>query len=106
MMPYNWRLTLGRCVSATIFSAPSNAKIFVQNIAHYVPMSLQQLLYDHLPGKGLDKARFNRDAAQKVAKELLETKTEALLMGKGNRDVMSILGTCNPRLLLLTWPPL
>ncbi|KAI0800178.1 cytochrome P450 [Fomes fomentarius] len=85
---------LGRAYSnlvQSIFSAPSNAKIFVQNIAHYVPMALQQLLYDHLPGKGLDKARWNRDAAHKVANELLETKQEALLLGKGARDVMSIL---------------
>ncbi|KAI0752821.1 cytochrome P450 [Daedaleopsis nitida] len=85
---------LGRAYSnviATIFSEPSDAKIFIQNIAHYIPMEVQQFFYDHLPGKGLDKARFNRDAAHKVANELLEMKTEALLMGTDKRDVMSIL---------------
>ncbi|CDO76737.1 hypothetical protein BN946_scf184813.g7 [Trametes cinnabarina] len=80
---------------ATIFSAPSDKKIFMQNIAHYVPMAIQNFLYDHLPGKGLDKARFNRIAAHKVANELLEMKTEALLEGKGNRDIMSILVKAN-----------
>ncbi|KAH9889279.1 cytochrome P450 [Cubamyces lactineus] len=80
---------------ASIFSAPSNAKIFMQNIAHYVPMCVQNFLYDNLPGKGLDKARFNRAAAHKVANELLDNKTEALLMGKGNRDIMSILVKAN-----------
>ncbi|OSC97587.1 cytochrome P450 [Trametes coccinea BRFM310] len=80
---------------ATIFSAPSNAKIFMQNIAHYVPMRIQEFLYDHLPGKGLEKARFNRSAAHKVANELLAMKTEALLEGKGNRDIMSILVKAN-----------
>ncbi|RDX48634.1 cytochrome P450 [Lentinus brumalis] len=85
---------LGRAYSnliATIFSAPSNAKIFMQNVAHYVPMGIQQFFYDHLPGKGLDKARWNRVTARNVANELLEAKNDDLLTGKGNRDVMSIL---------------
>lgn len=76
----------------TIFSAPSNAKIFMQNVAHYIPMSIQQYLYDTLPGKGLDKARENRMAAHKVAIQLLEEKNEALATGKAAKDVMSILG--------------
>nr|VWO96500.1 Cytochrome P450 monooxygenase CYP52X1 [Ganoderma boninense] len=75
----------------SIFSAPSNAKIFMQNVAHYVPMAIQQYLYDNLPGKGLDKARANRAAAHKVANQLLEEKNEALATGKAARDVMSIL---------------
>ena len=75
----------------SIFSAPSNAKIFMQNVAHYVPMGLQEYLYDNLPGKGLDKARANRVAAHKVANQLLEEKNEELATGKAARDVMSIL---------------
>ncbi|PIL33716.1 cytochrome P450 [Ganoderma sinense ZZ0214-1] len=75
----------------SIFSAPSNAKIFMQNVAHYVPMAIQEYLYDNLPGKGLDKARANRVAAHKVANQLLEEKNEALATGKAARDVMSIL---------------
>ena len=55
-------------------------------------MWLQNYLYDNLPGKGLDKARWNRAAAHQVANELLDSKSEALLLGKDNRDVMSILG--------------
>ena len=64
----------------------------MQNVAHYIPMSIQQYLYDTLPGKGLDKARWNRDAARNVANELLAMKNDDLLTGKGHRDVMSILG--------------
>ncbi|KAI0645068.1 cytochrome P450 [Trametes meyenii] len=84
-----------RNLVAAIFSSPSNKKIFMQNIAHYVPMRLQEFMYDHLPGKGLEKARFNRAAAHKVANQLLEMKTEALRLGKGNRDIMSILVKAN-----------
>ncbi|EJF60674.1 cytochrome P450 [Dichomitus squalens] len=85
---------LGKAYSnliATIFSAPSSAKIFLQNVAHYVPMWIQEYVYDHLPGKGLDKARENRVAAHKVAHQLLEEKRSALAIGKAARDVMSIL---------------
>ncbi|KAI1790345.1 cytochrome P450 [Ganoderma leucocontextum] len=85
---------LGKAYSnliTTIFSAPSNAKVFMQNVAHYVPMSIQEYLYDNLPGKGLDKARANRVAAHKVANQLLAEKNAALATGKAARDVMSIL---------------
>jgi len=67
----------------------------MQNVAHYVPMPLLEILYDYLPGKKLDKARQNRRAAHDVAEELLASKTEALLLGKGSRDVMSILVKAN-----------
>ncbi|EMD32995.1 hypothetical protein CERSUDRAFT_99004 [Gelatoporia subvermispora B] len=78
-----------------IFAAPSGVKIFLQSIAHYVPLSVQEFFYDILPGKGLDKARFNRTAAHKVAYELLEAKTQALSVEKSGRDIMSILVKAN-----------
>lgn len=78
---------------ATIIGQATRGKIFVQNLSHYIPMRVMEFLHDHiLPGKGLEKARVNKKAAHKVAHQLLESKTEALLMGKGSRDVMSILG--------------
>ncbi|KAH9935148.1 cytochrome P450 [Epithele typhae] len=80
-----------RNLVASIFSSPSNARIFSQAVAHYIPMWIQDYIYDNIPSKGLEKARINRQAAHKVANELLEMKTEALLSGKEHRDVMSIL---------------
>lgn len=55
-------------------------------------MRLAEFMYDHLPGKGLQKARFNRDVAHSVAEGLLQSKSQALMLGKGSRDVMSMLG--------------
>ncbi|KAH9949310.1 cytochrome P450 [Amylocystis lapponica] len=89
---------LGRAYAnlfAGIFSSPTKLTLFMQSIAHYVPMPLLELLYDYLPGKGLDKARENHRAAFKVAEELLASKSQDLLLGKGNRDVMSILVRAN-----------
>ncbi|PCH35645.1 cytochrome P450 [Wolfiporia cocos MD-104 SS10] len=80
---------------ADIFSLPSKAKIFFTSVTHYLPMRIIEMLYDYLPGKGLDKARQNKRAAHKVAEHLLEVKSRALLLGKGNRDIMSILVKAN-----------
>ncbi|CCM04675.1 uncharacterized protein FIBRA_06861 [Fibroporia radiculosa] len=78
-----------------IFASPSKPKLFFTSVAHYMPMCLTEYLYDILPGKSLDKARQNKRVAHKVANELLETKSAALLQGKGSRDIMSILVKAN-----------
>lgn len=80
---------------ADIFARPSKSKILFTSIAHYLPMRLAEFLYDHLPGKGLQKARFNRDVAHSVAEGLLQSKSQALMLGKGSRDVMSMLVKAN-----------
>ncbi|OSX65860.1 hypothetical protein POSPLADRAFT_1131390 [Postia placenta MAD-698-R-SB12] len=80
---------------ADVFTRPSKAKIFFTSIAHYIPMPLAEFMYDHLPGQGLEKARFNRDVAHSVAEGLLKSKSHDLMLGKGNRDVMSILVKAN-----------
>ncbi|KAL6305107.1 cytochrome P450 [Sparassis latifolia] len=82
-------------LAATIFSSPTKAHLFLSNLGHYIPMPVQEAIYNYLPGRGLDKARHNRAIAHKVANELLEMKTEALNLGKGSRDVMSILVKAN-----------
>ncbi|OCH89429.1 hypothetical protein OBBRIDRAFT_666891 [Obba rivulosa] len=76
-------------------AAPSLAKIFLQSMAYFVPSQIQEFLYDHLPGKGLDKARANKRAAHKVACELVENKIRDLSVEKTGRDVLSILVKVN-----------
>jgi len=80
---------------ADTLCSPSKAKVFFTSMAHYIPMPLAEMLYDKLPGKGLDKARTNRAVAHKVAEDLLKKKSAALLLGKGDRDIMSILVRAN-----------
>lgn len=84
-----------RNLLATVFASPSEAKLFVSNLFHYIPMPIQEWMYNRMPGKAMEKARFNRTAAHKVANELLAMKAEALSLGKENRDVMSILVRAN-----------
>ncbi|OCH89441.1 cytochrome P450 [Obba rivulosa] len=80
---------------ADIFTAPSRGRVFFQSVAHYVPMWIQEILYDILPGKGLEKARVNKAVAHKVAERLLEDKARALSVEKTGRDVMSLLVKAN-----------
>ncbi|KAH9922092.1 cytochrome P450 [Fomitopsis serialis] len=80
---------------AGIFSSPSKSKLFWISVAHYIPMRVAEWLYANLPGKGLDKARQNKRAAHTVARQLLDSKSEALLQSKGSRDVMSIIVRAN-----------
>ncbi|TFY58630.1 hypothetical protein EVJ58_g6300 [Rhodofomes roseus] len=82
-------------LAAGIFSSPSKSKLFWTSVAHYMPMGISEWLYANLPGKGLDKARQNRRAAHRIARELLDLKSEALLHSKGSRDVMSIIVRAN-----------
>ncbi|KZT01474.1 cytochrome P450 [Laetiporus sulphureus 93-53] len=84
-----------RNLIADVLCRPSKMKVFCTSMARFIPMRLSEILYDHLPGKGLDKARENKQAAHNVAHQLLEMKSDALLLGKGNRDIMSILVKAN-----------
>lgn len=59
-------------------------------------MPILEACYDYFPGRGLRAARANRDIAHKVAEQLLESKSKDVLMGKENRDILSILGKCEP----------
>lgn len=45
-----------------------------------------------MPSHKLDHARTTARLATGVAKNLIDSKSEALLQGKGNRDIMSLLG--------------
>ncbi|EMD32992.1 hypothetical protein CERSUDRAFT_161087 [Gelatoporia subvermispora B] len=74
---------------------PSPGKIFLQSMAYFVPMRVQEFLYDNLPGNGLDKARTTKEVGRRVAQELIKMKMDAVAMDKTSRDVMSILVKAN-----------
>jgi hypothetical protein len=46
-----------------------------------------------LPGESLRKARENKAIVHKLAHSLIQEKSDALMEGKGNRDVLSLLST-------------
>lgn len=71
------------------------AKIFFENICHYIPEFILTRLNSFLPGEAMRKVRENRTIVHKLAKDLIKDKSEALFDGKGKKDVMSLLGKYN-----------
>lgn len=63
------------------------------DLARFVPFQFIEWLQRWLPGKGLNKARESEQVTTDVAKQLVDSKVEAVGEGKGKRDVFSLLGT-------------
>ncbi|KDQ64164.1 hypothetical protein JAAARDRAFT_201555 [Jaapia argillacea MUCL 33604] len=77
------------------FALPSTLKIFIQSATKYIPIPVIRAAYNKLPVESLKRIRGTSDLANKVAKDLVETKGEALLHGKASRDVMTLLVKAN-----------
>jgi len=58
----------------------------------YIPTCIREFLGDHVPSHKLLHARTTAKLATGVAKSLVNSRVNALLQGKGNRDIMSLLG--------------
>ena len=75
--------------SDTLGSPPTSA-IFMQTV---MPIWYLQLMSRFSQKRHLVHARHTAKLANEVAKEMVESKAEALLHGKGSRDILSLLGT-------------
>jgi len=64
-----------------------------QASAKFLPRFILERLTDMAPNPRLEQLRHAASVAVKVAKSLIDTKTEALMAGKeGSRDILSLLG--------------
>lgn len=70
-------------------------ELFFQNMLAYVPETIREALVDYMPSSKLNHARATTNLANGVARSLVDLKADALLQGKGNRDIMSLLGESN-----------
>ncbi|KAJ7126049.1 cytochrome P450 [Mycena epipterygia] len=84
-----------------MFSVPSKAAIFIVALLELLPITFVQLFMRHAPVRGLRNSRRVTQIAVGIAKELVDEKAEALVAGKGKRDIMSLLvkanASANPR---------
>jgi hypothetical protein len=71
---------------------PTKAMIFVTGLLEFLPTRVVRFLIDHGRTPELQNGRRARIMALEMAKKLVDEKSEALLAGKGKRDVMSLLG--------------
>lgn len=74
------------------FGTPTCGEIFSQSMLAYIPTRIREFLGDHVPSHKLLCARTIAKLATSVAKSLVNSRADALLQGKGNRDIMSLLG--------------
>ncbi|KAJ6623728.1 cytochrome P450 [Mycena sp. CBHHK59/15] len=83
------------------FVAPTKASIFLLGLFEFLPSGLSRLFLQYAPSPALKYGRDVARLATNVAKELVDAKSEALLAGKGKRDIMSLLvkanASANPR---------
>jgi len=87
---------------------PTKGEILAQILLGYLPQSFREYIVDHAPGPRMAHARMTAALANKVAKELVESKSQALLEGNGSNDIMTLLSRpASPRAVvyLLTFFP-
>ncbi|KAJ6534037.1 cytochrome P450 [Mycena vulgaris] len=77
------------------FGSPSDASLFALSLLQYVPRRIREFLVDHVPSAGLHHIRHTAQVTTTVARELVASKSAALLQGKGSRDIMSLLVKAN-----------
>jgi cytochrome P450 len=72
--------------------SPSRSVIFKQNI---LPIWVLNLMSKYSRARNLVHARHTAKLANAVTRQLVEDKSEALLQGKGNKDILSLLVKAN-----------
>lgn len=74
------------------FATHTNASIFVQDMLQYLPTKILEYISDNAGGK-VKGLRDTGNLMTEISKNLVDTKSEALLHGKStSKDLMSILG--------------
>ncbi|KAL0955427.1 hypothetical protein HGRIS_001673 [Hohenbuehelia grisea] len=73
----------------------SSAAIFVQNLWAYLPLKVLHFVANHSPAMTMHHARYCERVATDIARDLVKEKADALLEGKGKRDIMSLLVKAN-----------
>ncbi|KAJ7691727.1 cytochrome P450 [Mycena rosella] len=85
-------------------TVPSKPAIFILALVEFLPPKLIQLFMEYAPVKALQNSRRVNRIGVGVAKDLVDEKAEALIAGKGKRDIMSLLvkanASANPRMNL------
>ncbi|KAK0458908.1 cytochrome P450, partial [Desarmillaria tabescens] len=75
------------------FGNPSKWTIFKQNMLQYLPVPVVSFIFNH--SASFDQARETKHIATQVSEELLRTKSSALRIGNGGRDILSLLVKAN-----------
>ncbi|KAG6816758.1 hypothetical protein H0H87_003153 [Tephrocybe sp. NHM501043] len=77
------------------FGTLTNREILFANLMVRLPTFVREFVGDNISSKKLAHARNTAKLSIEVTKELVRQKGEALLQGKGSRDIMSLLVKAN-----------
>ncbi|KAF8557917.1 cytochrome P450 [Imleria badia] len=84
-----------RNLFADVFGLPPANEIFVQAALKHIPMLILQWIVDISSSPRVARVRDVNTMVTSVAKELVWEKADALLQGKGNRDIFTLLIKAN-----------
>lgn len=70
----------------------STIELLIQSCFQYLPEALLAPLIARIPGGIMDQMRANRKIVHRLARGWISDKTTALKVGKGHRDIMTLLG--------------
>jgi len=74
-----------------LFGLPSKASLVFLRIGQYMPDGLLTFLLQHGKSPRLQRARLTNTLSRNVAKDLVQQKSQAILEGESNKDVMSLI---------------
>lgn len=74
------------------FGTGSTIQLLIQSCFQYLPEVLLVPLIANMPGEIMNQMRENQKIVHRLAKGWIADKARALEVGKGHRDVMTLLG--------------
>ncbi|KAG6816759.1 hypothetical protein H0H87_003154 [Tephrocybe sp. NHM501043] len=77
------------------FGVLTNREIFFGNVMIRLPAFIREYIMDNISSKKLLHAQKTAKLSTEVTNELIQQKREALLQGKGSRDIMSLIVKAN-----------
>ncbi|EPQ55474.1 cytochrome P450 [Gloeophyllum trabeum ATCC 11539] len=84
-----------RDIVPALFGTNTDKRLLMDSLLDSIPARFIVHLYRRLPGRRFERMRETSEATYKIARQLVAEKYDALLSGKGNKDVMSLLVKAN-----------
>lgn len=79
------------CLRVSMFGSPSNGAIAISNVNRYIPRIIRELMANYAPNSKLTHIRETAKIMKQAVKEIIVSKSDALVHGKGGKDLMSLL---------------
>jgi hypothetical protein len=78
--------------SLDLFGTPSSRAVLFQTIAMYLPSRIRSYIATNGKSPRIVRAKAHQKLALDTARELVQMKSEELLAGDSQKDVMSLIG--------------